>query len=40
MLWPQKLMKDDLCWEEGDFLEGVVVCSFGGDCWDREEEEK
>ena len=40
MLWPQKLKKDDLCWEEGDIFKGVVVCSLGGESWDGEEKEK
>jgi len=38
MLWPQKLKKDDLCWEEGDIFKGVVLCSLGGESWDGEEE--
>jgi hypothetical protein len=38
MLWPQKLKKDDLCWEKGDISRGAVVCSLGGESWHEEEE--
>ena len=30
MLWLQKLMKDELCWEEGDSLGGGCLQLGGG----------